>query len=420
MNRMLFDPDAPEEPDPAAQRRVWSVSEVNAQLRAMVQREFDSVWVSGEVTDIARPSSGHVYFTLKDDQSLLRIVMWRSAAARLRFELKDGMELLCEGQLDIYAPRGTYQLIARQAEPMGIGAMQLAFQQLRERLEAEGLFDARKKRPLPRFPRRIAVVTSPTGAAVRDFCEVQRRRWPALQVYIVPTRVQGEEAVPEIVRALQAAQQIRPVVDAIVVTRGGGSMEDLWCFNDERVVRAVAACACPVVSAIGHEIDVTLTDLAADVRALTPTEAAERITPSREEMLGELAAWKRRLGTSMDRKLQFARLRLESLAQRPALARPEQRLTDLARRLDELEARMERAALRRAENHRQNLRALAGQLEALSPLGVLARGYSVTQKTDTGACLRSFREVAAGDLLLTYLAEGRVVSQVVSTESSNP
>jgi exodeoxyribonuclease VII large subunit len=417
MNRLLFDPDEPEGPAEPPARRVWSVTELNAQLRETVQQEFSSIWVSGEVTDIARPSSGHVYLTLKDEQSLLRAVLWRSTAARLRFELKDGIEILCEGQLDIYAPRGTYQLIVRQVEPQGMGALQLAFQQLHARLEAEGLFDPRRKRPLPRFPQRIGVVTSPTGAAVRDFCEVQRRRWPSLDVLILPTRVQGDEAVPEIVQAIRAAQQIRPRLDCVVVTRGGGSLEDLWCFNDERVVREVAACSIPLVSAIGHEIDVTLTDLAADVRALTPTEAAERITPSREEMLGELSTWQRRLGNSMDRRLQFARLRLESLGQRPVLARPEQRLTDLARRLDELEARMERAAKRRVESLRQDLRGFAGQLEALSPLGVLARGYSLTQRPSTGECLRSFREVQPGDQLLTYLAEGRVVSQVVSTEN---
>lgn len=412
MSGMLFDlSDSPPPPE------IWSVAELNERLRARLQREFSSVWVRGEITDLARPSSGHVYLTLKDDQGSVRAVMWRSTASRLKFDLQDGMQVVCEGQIDVYPPRGTYQLIVRQLEPQGMGALQLAFLQLQERLGAEGLFDPRRKRKLPRFPRRIGVVTSPTGAAIRDFREVQRRRWPAAELLVLPTRVQGEEAAAEIVAAIRCAERIRPALDCLVVTRGGGSLEDLWCFNDERVVRAIATCGLPVVSAVGHEIDVTLSDLAADVRALTPSEAAERVVPSRDEIATELSGWKRRLDQTLQRRFQLARVRLESLAQRPVLARPEQRIHDAARRLDEWEQRLERAMERRAIQWRQAVQAAAEHLEALSPLAVLGRGYSLTQRYPQGQCVKSVAEVHVGDQVLTQLAEGRLLSQVTQVIS---
>ena len=262
------------------QRPLLSISQLNELLRETIQAVFPSVWVSGEISDLTRPQSGHVYLTLKDDQSQLRAVIWRGTARSLRFDLQDGMQVVCEGAVDIYPPRGTYQLVIRQLEPRGVGALQLVLTQLRERLTAEGLFDVRHKRPLPRFPRRIAVITSPTGAAIRDFLEVVRQRWHGSHVLLIPTRVQGAEATDEIIQALRLAQRLRPRPDVLVLTRGGGSLEDLWCFNEERLVREIHAAQIPLISAIGHEIDVTLADLVADVRALTPTEAgAGRAVP---------------------------------------------------------------------------------------------------------------------------------------------
>lgn len=413
MNRTLFDLS-----DPPPPPEIWSVAELNERLRDLLQREFASVWVRGEITDLARPSSGHIYLTLKDEQGSMRGVMWRSTASRLRFDLKDGLQVVCEGQIDVYPPRGTYQLIIRQLEPQGIGGLQLAFLQLRDRLDAEGLFDPRRKRPLPKMPRRIGVVTSPTGAAIRDFSEVQRRRWPAAQILLIPTRVQGDEAVPEIVQAIQLAEKVKPALDCLVVTRGGGSLEDLWCFNDERVVRAIASCSLPVVSAIGHEIDVTLSDLAADVRALTPSEAAERVVPSCEEIQSELQAWQRRLDQVLLRRLQLARVRLDALAQRPVFVRPEQRWQDAARRLDEWEARLHGVAQQRWQSWNQSVCAMAARLEALSPLAVLSRGYSLTQRYPEGQCLKSADQIQPGELVMTQLAQGRLLSRVtqVTTE----
>jgi exodeoxyribonuclease VII large subunit len=306
-------------------------------------------------------------------------------------------------------------LILRQIEPKGMGALQLALEQLRERLSREGLFSPDRKRPLPRFPRRVAVVTSPTGAAIRDFLEVQRRRWRGSQVLVLPTRVQGAEAAEEIVAAIHAAQRLLPRPDVLVVTRGGGSLEDLWCFNDERVVRAIASAQIPVVSAIGHEIDVTLSDLAADVRALTPSEAAERVSPSQADVQAELDSLSRLMSQSLRRRLQLARARLEALARRPVLDRPAQRLHDLARHLDEYDARLQRGIALRIERSERRLETLSGQLEALSPLQVLARGYSVTQRADDGHVLRSANESAVGDLLRTRLAVGELLSRVIET-----
>jgi exodeoxyribonuclease VII large subunit len=412
MNLPLFDFS---EPEPAPKRQVLSVSELNRQLRETLQSRFPSIWISGEASDIARPQSGHIYLTLKDNEGQIKAVIWRGVASRLRFDLKDGMELICEGSLDVYPPRGTYQLILRQIEPKGMGALQLALEQLRERLSREGLFSPDRKRPLPRFPRRVAVVTSPTGAAIRDFLEVQRRRWRGSQVLVLPTRVQGAEAAEEIVAAIHAAQRLLPRPDVLVVTRGGGSLEDLWCFNDERVVRAIASAQIPVVSAIGHEIDVTLSDLAADVRALTPSEAAERVSPSQADVQAELDSLSRLMSQSLRRRLQLARARLEALARRPVLDRPAQRLHDLARHLDEYDARLQRGIALRIERSERRLETLSGQLEALSPLQVLARGYSVTQRADDGHVLRSANESAVGDLLRTRLAVGELLSRVIET-----
>lgn len=260
---------------------VLSVSELTEQLKELLEVAFPIVWVSGEISNFSRPQSGHCYFTLKDDRAQIRAVLWRGDASRVKFDLHDGLEVICQGGLDLYAPRGAYQLVIRQLQPKGMGALELALRRLREKLAAEGLFDPARKRPLPRFPRRIAIVTSPTGAAVRDFLEVLGRRWRGVDVLVVPARVQGDGAAQEVAQAIARVNRLAAPVDTLVVARGGGSLEDLWTFNEEVVVRAIHASRIPVISAVGHEIDVTLSDLVADVRALTPSEAAELIAPGR-------------------------------------------------------------------------------------------------------------------------------------------
>ena len=257
-----------------------TVSQLNEQIKDTLQDQFSHIRVVGEVSDVKRPPSGHIYLTLKDRDARIRAVIWRGTAQRFNFEFPDGQEVLCRGDIDVYPPRGDYQLIIRQMEPVGAGALQLQLRRLQQQLSSEGLFDAERKSRLPPFPRRIAFVTSPSGAAIRDFLEVAQRRWKGIHVLVIPSRVQGQGAAQELVAGISLAQQLSPRPDVLVVGRGGGSQEDLWCFNDELVVRAIAACQIPVVSAVGHEIDVTLSDLVADLRALTPTAAAEIVASS--------------------------------------------------------------------------------------------------------------------------------------------
>ncbi|MEQ8209675.1 MAG: exodeoxyribonuclease VII large subunit [Lacipirellulaceae bacterium] len=402
-------------PEPAdAARSVLSVSQITAQLKGMVEQEFGSVWVSGEISNFSRPQSGHYYLTLKDEAAQLRAVVWRGTASRLKFDLYDGLEVVCRGRLDVYPPRGSYQLVIEKIEPLGVGALELALQKLRERLEKEGLFRTDRKKPLPKFPRRIGVVTSPTGAAIRDFLEVLRRRWRGIEVLIFPTRVQGETAAQEIAAAIKDANRLSKPVDVLVVGRGGGSMEDLWCFNEEPVIRALAASRVPTISAVGHEIDVTLADLAADVRALTPSEAAELAVPSAEDFLGGVRALEQRLHGLAKRMVEQLRDRVDWLASRPVFERPEESVRNLSRQIDEIDKRLHTSLNQTLRNQQAELLGLAGKLEVLSPLGVLSRGYSLTQLAKNEELLTDSRRVKVGEELLTRLANGSVVSRVES------
>lgn len=405
-------------PNPPVDLPILSVSQLTDCIKEIMETAFPAVWVSGEISNLSRPQSGHCYLTLKDQGAQIRAVLWRSAAARVRFNLDDGLEVICHGYLELYAPRGTYQLVIQQILPKGMGALELALRQLRQRLEAEGLFALERKRPLPRFPRRIAVVTSPTGAAVRDFLEVLRRRWRGADVLIVPVRVQGAGAGTEIATAIQRLNRFSPPPDCLVVTRGGGSLEDLWAFNEEIVVRAIHASRVPVVSAVGHEIDVTLSDLVADVRALTPSEAAERVVPAVEEVLAGLRHQQRRLLNALRSRLSFARGRLEALASRRLFKRPQERIHDLSRRLDELELRAGRAMRHRLDRARRAAAAASAQLESLSPLAVLGRGYSLTTRVSDGRLIGDAAALNPGDQLSTRFGRGTAVSRVERTASN--
>jgi exodeoxyribonuclease VII large subunit len=395
-----------------------SVAELTERLKGVLEGAFPSVWVAGEVSNFSRPSSGHCYFTLKDDQAQLRAVVWRGAAEKLGFVLRDGVEIVCRGRIELYGPRGTYQIVIDRAEALGAGALEERLRRLREKLAAEGLFAAERKRALPAFPRRIGFVTSPTGAAVRDFLEVVRRRWRGVHVLVIPARVQGDGAAEEIAAGVRLANRLKMPLDVLVVGRGGGSLEDLWAFNEEIVVRAIHASRVPVVSAVGHEIDVTLSDFVADVRALTPSEAAERVVPSADEVLGRLATFRTRLDQAVWRAHRRRQERVRGIASRRPLARPHTIVGDLARRLDELDARARRASLQGVATHKGRLAALAGKLETLSPLQVLGRGYSLTT-TAKGKLVRIAHEVKRGERLVTTLGEGRVYSTVESVETKN-
>ncbi len=390
--------------------KVRSVSELTAEIRGLLEEGFASVWVCGEVSNLARPASGHVYLVLKDGQAQLPAVIWRGIALRLRFDPRDGLEVIVRGRLTVYPPQGKYQLVIEELHPKGIGARELALRQLLERLFGLGYFDAKRKRPLPRFPRRVALVTSPSGAAVRDMLEILGRRWRAAEVWVCPVRVQGDGAAEEIAGAIRRVNRLGGV-DVLVVGRGGGSTEDLWAFNEEIVAQAIYESRIPVVSAVGHEIDVTVADRVADRRALTPSEAASLVVPSRDELAEWLRDQEQRLRTRMLTRLREARRRWQELAERPVFRRPLEGVRERERWLDELGGRLERAVRLKVAAARQAVETAAARLETLSPLNVLARGYSLT-RTETGEVVHRPEQVRTGDRLVTTVEHGRIVSRV--------
>lgn len=402
----------PESRLPSTDQPALSVTQLTAEIKGLVEESFPAVWVAGEVSNLSRPQSGHCYFTLKDDKAQIRGVIWRGSASKLSFDMTDGLEIVCHGRLDVYAPRGSYQLVVDQAYPQGVGALELALRQLKEKLAREGLFAPDRKRPLPKFPRRIGFVTSPTGAAIRDFLEVLRRRWAGVEVLVIPARVQGEGAAAEIAAGIKAANRLQPPLDVLVVGRGGGSLEDLWAFNEEPVVRAVAASRVPTVSAVGHEIDVSLSDLAADVRALTPSEAAELVVPAGDEVAMRLSRYGDRLNRAIHRQVEHSKQRLVSLASRRPFAHPHAPVEDRSRAVDELETRTQRALQSITTNSQHRLANLAGKLHTLSPLAVLGRGYSVTQDAKSGKVVRNAKNLRIGQELITRFEKGEATSVV--------
>jgi len=402
-------------PTPSADE-ILTVTQLSARLKGVMEENFPSVWVAGEISNFSQPQSGHCYFTLKDDGAQLRAVMWRNTAARLKLALHDGIDVVCRGRLDLYPPRGSFQLVVDELQPKGMGALELALRQRREKLAAEGLFDSARKQRLPAFPRRIGVVTSPTGAAIRDFLQVMHRRWRGVEVMIFPARVQGDGAAEEIVAGIRAANKVQPKIDVLVVTRGGGSLEDLWCFNEESVVRAIAASKVPTISGIGHEIDVTLADLVADVRALTPSEAAERVVPSAADLNEAVRSLQHRLRTALTTRLAHARHRLDALASRPSLSRPLEAIHLRGRRLDELSLRLKGASQGLLRDRRSALETMAGKLESLSPLGVLGRGYSLTFREGESKLITSAEKLKPGQRIVTRFQQGMATSIIESID----
>lgn len=362
--RPLFDParirppSGPPGPD-AVGPATFSVRQVNELIRTTLSRQLPpSLHVLGEIGNLSRPASGHLYFTLKDSHSELQCVMWRSTAARLKFEPQVGMEVIATGHVDVYPQRGTYQLYARRLEPRGIGALEIAFRQLRERLDREGLFDPRRKKPLPRIPQRVAVVTSPSGAAIRDILQTLRRRFPALEILLLPVRVQGEGAAEEIAAGIRLLNQYAETlggVDVAIVGRGGGSLEDLWAFNEEVVARAIAASSIPIVSAVGHEVDVSISDLVADLRAPTPTAAAELVAPPASELIEWLDQRVWRATRAVSQSVKLAGARLTATLAYDGLTRPVARVRERAQWVDELHQRLRLVTAERFRAVRERL-----------------------------------------------------------------
>jgi exodeoxyribonuclease VII large subunit len=387
-------------------RRPFRVSELAGGLRELLEEEVGRVFVIGEISNLRRAPSGHCYFTLKDDQAQLRAALFRSAAVRLPFDPEDGLEVVVEAEVTLYAARGDLQLVVRHMEPRGQGALQLAFEQLRARLEAEGLFDPAKKRALPAWPRRVGVVTSPSGAALHDVLEVSGRRMPSIPLLVAPARVQGDGAEHELAAALAALGQVEDV-DVILLVRGGGSLEDLRPFNTERLARAIGASPVPVVAGVGHEVDVTIADLAADARAPTPSAAAALALPDGAAYQGRVRALARRLAGAAEANVARAGRRLAQLGGALRAHAPAARLAARRARLGTLARALEREGAHAVALRRERLAALAARLDALSPLAVLGRGYAIAHGAD-GRVLRSAREVSRGDALTIRLGEGEV------------
>lgn len=403
-------PDRDVSPSPSAKNPI-KVSDLTRQLKASLEGAFPAVLVWGEVSNLSRPRSGHVYFTLKDDEAQISCVLWRNVAERLPFRMDDGQELVVAGPIKLYEPRGSYQIQVQWLEPRGRGALQLAYEQLKQKLAAEGLFDDERKRALPLVPRTIALVTSPRGAAVHDMLRTITERFPPVHVRIYPVRVQGEGAAEEIASAIEDLNRWQ-AGDVIVVGRGGGSIEDLWAFNEERVARAIHASRIPVVSAVGHEVDLTIADLVADRRARTPTEAGVLVVPELQELRRSLQEGREGLDQALDLRMERWRQRLDLLARSYTLGAPLQRLDTERQRLDDLAQRIDRAVESQHDRRRTGLDGLAQTLYGLSPLGVLGRGYSLTTRARDGAVVRSAGDVSPGDTVLTRLHDGTLRSTV--------
>ena len=431
-------------------KSVLTVSQLTGMLRTSIESQFTDVWLEGEVSNLRMPGSGHVYCTLKDEFSQIRAVLFRSTAVRLKFTMQEGMCIIVRGRLTVYEARGEYQIVLESVEPKGIGALQLAFEQLKSRLAAEGLFDEAKKLPLPAFPSRVGIVTSPTGAAIRDMLSVLRRRWPTLHIIVVPVPVQGEGAAQQIATAVHWLNE-DDLVDVMIVGRGGGSLEDLWSFNEEVLVRAIAASRVPVISAVGHEIDVTLADFAADHRAPTPSAAAETVVQVLGEVVERLRVLTVRSTQTMGRHCAYEQRRLET--QMGRLAHIRYRIRDQWQRTQEivghlktltcnrvvasrdavrgrqrelaglnpvflvkrslsmisfLMQRLDRQMMILGESRRRRMAAMAVQLEQLSPLAILGRGYSILLRARDGVILRRAVDAELEEEIIARLSQGQL------------
>ena len=386
------------------QREPVSVSELNARIKGLIESDpmLGSVYVRGELSNYKVYPSGHHYFTLKDAESSLRCVMFRSAASKLRFRPESGMGVTAWGRVSVYPRDGAYQLYCEGMMPEGAGDLQAAYEQLKAKLQREGLFDSAHKKPIPRYPERIAVITSSAGAAVHDIIRVLRKRWPVAKVLLLPVRVQGVEAPPEIVGAIRYANRYR-VADVIITGRGGGSIEDLWAFNDERVARAIYESELPVISAVGHEPDVTIADYVADLRAATPSNAAELVAPDVSELRDALRSAQARLDQAINRGISQRRSALTELASRRVMQSPTGFIDQ--RQLDSIRLRLDSAAAARLNRQRQEFARLAAKLDALSPLKVLGRGYSIAMDAE-GRAVREAAQLRAGDKLELRLSKG--------------
>jgi exodeoxyribonuclease VII large subunit len=418
-----------------SERKVISVGDLTRRIKKSIEDSIRYVWVSGELSNYKGPGpSGHLYFTLKDAESQIPCAMWKGMANRLRFEPENGMEVIAFGKVDVYVPYGKYQLIVEDMEPRGVGSLQLKFEQLKEKLQKEGLFEQARKRPIPFLPRKLAIVTSPTGAAVADMVRTLRSRCPALHVIVYPVKVQGEGSAQEIAAAIGHLNLSMPEIDVMIVGRGGGSIEDLWAFNEEVVARAIHGSRIPVISAVGHETDTTIADFVADLRALTPTDGAVKAVPRLDDLQQSLEDLDAKLRRALRTRAELCRSQLDGIRDGRALGRIAELPNQLKQRLDDFDERLNAGlpqlpriirdrvdhlasmlradALRRLENAKAQMRQAAASLEALSPVAILGRGYSITRLESTKEILLNASQAKPGDRIVSRLGTGEVISRV--------
>lgn len=438
------------ESNTASTPQVYSVEQLNMQIRTVIEGQLGVVWLQAEISNFKPHSSGHFYFSLKDSKSQISAVMFRGFNSKLKFKPHDGLEVLIRGRVTVYEPRGSYQLACESMEPVGAGALQKQFEQLKEKLKAEGLFEASRKKQIPALPQTIAVVTSPTGAAIQDILNIMSRRAKSVEVTVVPTLVQGAQAAPSICNAFLAAQKLNP--DVIIIGRGGGSIEDMWCFNDEKLARLIAACPIPVISAVGHEIDFTICDFVSDLRAPTPSAAAELVSKNTNDLIQKISLYDRSLNNSITKNLSLQKQKIVFYSRR--LVDPKKRLRDLVQRNDELFMRLEQAIYSRIHNLKQNTEILKNKLvtpaqviqnfrneiktlnlklknkidqkisdgfyklnnlkalaHSLSPLQVVDRGYSITKVKNI--VVKSIKQIKEKDILEIRLADGEATAQII-------
>ena len=395
--------------------KFFTVSEITKGIKTSLEHKFSNIGILGEISNVRKPSSGHVYLTLKDKNSQLQAVVFRNSASRIKFELKDGMEVVSFGSVTVYEPRGQYQLIINKIEPKGIGALQLAFQQLKEKLEKEGLFDHAHKKNIPFMPKKIGIVTSPTGAAIKDILNIIDRRFANVEILIYPVKVQGEGAAQEIAEAITELNNYSDI-DVIISGRGGGSLEDLWAFNEEIVARSIYNSKIPVISAVGHEIDLTIADLVADKRALTPSEAGELVVPRKDLLIEKTEKFKTRLLQSLTGKLRLSKEKLDRIANSYAIRQPFDKFNRWQQKLDDLSQRLNLNITHALNSEREKLSGIVGKLESLSPLNVLKRGYTITTKQEDNKSLRYITDLSKGDKIKTNLSRGSIISEILSFE----
>ena len=400
------------------QEHIYSVGQITQEIKAFLESEFPSVWVTGEISNFTHHSSGHMYFSLKDDQAQINCVMWRSRTMQLTFRPQAGLKIVAWGQIRVYEKRGNYQLDCLKMLPAGVGDLQQAFEALKKKLYDEGLFDEQFKQPLPAFPHRVAVITSPTGAAIRDIVHIMNKRMPLTEILLRPTLVQGEGAADDIAMALRDVNEYANV-DVIIVGRGGGSLEDLWAFNEEKVARAIFASRIPVISAVGHEIDFTIADFVADYRAPTPSAAAQVVIPDKKELLATCSVQFKRSLIAVTIAFEDKLRKVNDLSKRYAFKRPQDRLLQHQQRLDELYDRITWIIKQTLENYNRSLQHLSSRLAGLHPRSILRRGYAMVRNEKSQSMQTSSRELENEDVLNVYFYDGAVQTRISKTDLEN-